>query len=181
MTIAVKAGKELTQEEIQTINKWRKKSFGSSPIVLSPQDENWAKKYFLLYDAKKLVAFGRLHDVTITFKQKTYHILGIASIVAVEKGEGYGTKLVEAITKYIKQNEKTGIGFCAREVAAFYKKCDCGILKKTDMFLYKDPSGKLVPSKYPGDNALYVEGKDKLIQAILSNPDEPILMSRPHW
>ena len=181
MKIEIKEGRELSKEELGIINTWRKKEFHHfSPITILPSNENWHKKFFLVKDDARILAFGRLHEVPVEYMNNTYSILGIATIVAIEKGKGFGSSLVKAMVSFIKKDGRTAIGFCNSAISEFYKKCACGIIKGTDRFLYKDSEGNMKKTDKPGD-VLYIEGKDNLISKILANPNEPVYLLRPHW
>lgn len=44
-----------------------------------------------------LLAFARLHETQVEFDKIKYPVLGIATLVAVQKGHGYGQQLVSFI------------------------------------------------------------------------------------
>ena len=182
--IIIKKGKELTKDELQLINNARKREFNSkSKINPQPENEHWEKKYFLLKDKNNsLLAFARLHNVDVEFMKKRYPALGLATLIAIEKGKGFGKKLVTYIRKYIENSKITGIGFCNKKLTNYYRKTGFGIIENATLrTLYKDPKGNLHHDKWGGGDVIYVQGKDELIKEITSNPNENIFIFRPHW
>ncbi len=180
MNTIVKEGRNLTSSELEAINYWRKIEFNSVPIMISPDDENWNKKFFLLKEDDMILAFGRLHEVNLEFMGAYYSILGFATIAAIEKNKGYGQKLVESMINFIKNDGRTGIGFCSTKNTNFYIKCGCSIINGNDRFLFKDNENKTHKSEKQGD-VICFDGKDKLIEKIQSHPDEKIYIYRKHW
>jgi len=176
----IKEGKDLTANELALINSWRQREFHSQPIVLSPDDENWGKKFFLVKDHQDITAFGRLHETELEFRTIVYPILGIATIVATEKGKGYGSRLLKSMHAFIEADGRTAIGFCDPRLDTFYSKCGFDIITGTDRFLYMDSNGQLHKTDKPGD-VLCLEGKDKVITDIMNNPYDDIYLFRPFW
>jgi len=82
-------GRELSPAELAVINLNRRQEFGSvsvvAPVVGS---DDWERLYFLVEDHGQLMAFGRLHQtIAADLAGVRHQILGIASIVAIEKGQ----------------------------------------------------------------------------------------------
>lgn len=148
-----------------------------------PGNDNWNKIYILLKDRNKnILAFGRIHDVYLEFMGKGYNIFGIATLVAVVKGRGYGRKVLEAQFTYAKNKGKTAIGFCNNKLTTYYQKNGLGIIVNgTKKFLYKDDNGKLLQDKWGGGDVIYCDGGDKLIEKIISKTNEKVIMYRQHW
>lgn len=181
--ISIVRGKELKPNEISIINEARKKEFNSTSIINpQPDNEDWEKIYFLLKDEfGNLLAFARFHDVKIEFMKETYEILGSATLVSLIKERGYGSKLKRAMIECARAQNKTSIGFCNPKLSEFYRKLECGIIQDgSQRFLYKSQNNDLLPFTRGGD-LLYIEGNDKLISKILSNPNEKIISNRDSW
>lgn len=175
--VTILAGKDLSKNAVETINQARLQEFGSTnAIVLQPNNENWEKIYFLAKDANRLVAFGRLHDVDVTFRSETYSIFGIATVIALEKGKGYGKLLMEEIKDYILKSGKTGLGFCNKTITIFYEKCGFGIIKEGQKRFHHS-----APPRFQDSDAVYIGGKDDLIKKLFEYPHENAQVSRPHW
>lgn len=177
MEISILPGKDLSPQDIETINAARLKEFGSTTkIQPTPENDDWNKVYFLAKQGTELVAFGRLHDVDVTFLGNTYHILGIATIIALQKGKGYGKYLMEAMKKYIETSGQTAVGFCGNHNTPFYRKCGFEIIVEGQN-LFQNPT----PSRHKNSDVLYISGKDRLIETMLEHPTEIAQISRPHW
>lgn len=175
--ILIIRGKDLTQQDLEFINYSRKIEFGSESIIdPQPDNEDWDKIYFLAKSGDKLLAFGRLHKTEVTFMDKKYSVLGIATIAVSDKGKGIGKLLVLSMKKYIQEKEETGLGFCAKFITPFYIKCGLNvIIDGQKRFSYP------APSMYPDDDAIYIPGKNKLIEIMEKYPNEVAYLSRPHW
>lgn len=182
--MVIKEGRELTKNELELINLWRKKEFNSKSVIEPKEgDDNWNKKYFLLLNGDSvLVAFARLHEIELEFMGERYHILGISTLIAVEKGKGYGKELVLKMMDYIRGVGKTGIGFCNKKLTEYYRKCGFGtIVDGTLRFLYKDEKGELFNDPWGGGDVIYVEGEDGLMKKVLDNPEIEVTSYRKHW
>jgi hypothetical protein len=179
ITTQIVLGKELSREDLIKINEHRKIEFHSDTnINPNPDNDDWEKPYFLVRNGSgKLVSFGRLHYLKVMFRGKLYPILGIASILSIEKRKGFGKIVIEEMEKFIRKRKMTAIGFCDNEDVAFYEKCGLGILKNSiDRFIFSKGS----KSEKPGD-VIYFKGSDKLIERALKYSDEKIITFRPEW
>lgn len=179
--VTIKKGKELSASFIK---KWNKTMFDEfeEGNPLNPKDKEQFSKhiFFIVMDRKNIVSIGRLVPVRINFLGKDYDIIGIADIVSVIKGKGYGKVLMTSMLKYLRKNKKTGIGFCESKNEIFYNKCgfktEASSLKR---FIYTDKRSK-VHRDTDDDYVFYFDGKDKFMKKILSNKlniDIPI----HHW
>lgn len=175
--VVIVQGKNLSTNDLGIINAARQKEFGS-PVAIDPKPDNeeWEKQYFLARNGEKLVAFGRLHEVDVTFENQTYPIFGIATVIALEKGGGYGKTLMIAMKEYIEERGKTGIGFCSKDVTPFYEKCGYGILVDGQQEFHHP-----APPKFEGSDVLYIDGEDRLVEKMLAHPGEIAELSKPHW
>jgi predicted N-acetyltransferase YhbS len=123
---------------------------------------------FFIKKEKEIAAFGLLIPVKVKHLEKDYNIFGIGSIIAIQKGKGYGKKLIQAMIDYLKKKGKTGLGFCSRENMRFYEKS--GIATQKNLirkFRYKNPKTGEIIKDNDGDG-FYYNGKDNLIPKILS-------------
>ncbi len=176
-------GKDLVQEDLDMINKHRELEFGSpSGIKPMPGNDDWEKVYFLLKKGNELVAFGRLHSIKVEFRSASYSILGIATIVAIKKMEGYGKLLMKEIKKHIERSGKTAIGFCESAISEFYKKCDYSVLVDgVKSFIFLNEQMSPTPPRPGSSDVIYIDGEDKLFEEICKYPDEKIIASRISW
>jgi hypothetical protein len=70
-TTKIVLGKDLSQEELDIINYNRKIEFNSSSDIHPlPGSDDWEKPYVLVRNEEvKLVSFGRMHYLRITFRK----------------------------------------------------------------------------------------------------------------
>jgi hypothetical protein len=175
-------GRDLSPEEIRLINHYRKLEFNSqNPIAPNPDNDDWQKPYFLLRDRDDLVAFGRLHSIDVEFRETRYEILGIATIIAIIKGSGFGRELMNEIKLYVNQSGKTAIGFCDPKVSGFYEKCGYSILQEGMSHFDFSVQDRRIAPPHPHDYVLYLDGRDRLMQAIHRYPKEKVTAYRPAW
>lgn len=179
--LEIKNGKDLSPLELKVINFWRKKEFqAKTDWSTSGNQPHHQDTIFLLKDANKLQAFGRLRPITVYVDKKDYDIWGIATVVSILRGVGYGRMIMEEMKKYISGHLKTTIGFCGKHNSPFYTKGGFSIIKGGNKnFIYVDEKD----NKHPGspDDVLYIMGNDDLIQRMLSNKSIQILHYIPHW
>lgn len=181
-TISIVLGRNLAAEELTTINDHRKIEFNSqNPISPAPDNENWLMPYFLVREDGKLVAFARLHEVKLEFMGETYDIYGIATVIAIVKSRGYGQQLMAEMKRFILQNKKTAIGFCYQSVSGFYEKCGYSIVKRGKSRFAFMQDGHKLPQTDPGDDVLYLDGQDMLMEKVNSNPEEQITAYMHPW
>lgn len=182
-TLHVFLGKDLSAAELEVINAYRKSEFGSVSVV-APQVGNadWDKPYFLVKDQGRLAAFGRLHDtIAVDFRGEQYQILGIASVVAVVKGRGYGRELMIGMKQYIHQPGLTAVGFCAPEVSSFYAKCGYQILAGgVSRFRFIGEEGRELPPDHGDDDVLYFDDGG-LMASVLRHSDDWVVAHRAAW
>jgi hypothetical protein len=125
----------------------------------------------------RLMGFGRALSLVVNFQGIDYRILGLASILAIEKRTGYGRRIVEKIREHAQDKGMTAIGFCDPEDTVFYEKCGLGVMKGgTGRFVF--PGGP--KSDQPGD-VVYSEGQDRLIRRMRKDPEAKVTASRPEW
>jgi len=181
--VVVFQGRDLPKSDLLIINEYRKTEFNSVRQIDPSSDVDAARSvFFLLRDKGQLVAFGRLHRLTVRFELSEFHILGIATIIATSRGKGYGTELMKSIAQYVRDRKMTAIGFCDSDVTGFYRKCGFSILREgIKRFSFIDPKGAPATVQHPNDDVLYLDGPDHLVQLITENPTELIRASRRPW
>ncbi len=133
--------------------------------------------FFIITDEERILAAGRLRPIELDFLETTYFILGVADIVAVEKGKGYGRALIEAVHARLIETEMTGVGFCRPSKSPFYEKMGFNIAKDlVERFVYKEFIGV-----GHSEDVLYVNGKDRFMEQVLAHPDEIVHIPVPNW
>ncbi len=183
ISVIQKLGKELTKKELEVINAYRKKEFNSKSIIdPKPTNDEWNKRYFLVKGGKanKLLSFGCFHNVTVSYKDEKYDVLGIARIVSVEKSKGYGRALLDDMRRYMIENNKIGVGFCNPNTSEFFKKSSFFIAKNAqNRFVYKDGDKEIKPKWETGDVIVFDTTKQLLSN--LLNTNKVFTISRSHW
>jgi len=182
-----KKGKNLTQDELDTINKIRKiefEGFASAQHPIKPQqgNEHWQELYFLVKTSENsLTAFARIQEVDIKFMRQNYSILGIVTVASAVKGQGYGKILLKEMVNHITKIEKTAIAFTDRKTSSFYHQFGFTVIPDGSVrFFHGTPDGKLISDELVSD-VVCLNGQDNLIEAITQNPEEKVLLPKPQW
>lgn len=176
-----KSVKNISKEECSVMNKWLTREFGNSISEdLKTKYPDKSKAFFVSVGGK-IVSFGVLMPLSINYLGKKYRFLGIADIISVKKGKGYGKVLMGAIIDHLRKNKKMGIGFCHRKNSIFYKKSGLSIGKNAvKRFLYRKKNGEIVSNSYDSDIIYFFEDRSKFIEKFSSTKSK-IYMSFPHW
>ncbi|MFA5776132.1 MAG: hypothetical protein WC988_01075 [Patescibacteria group bacterium] len=182
-SVQIKKGKELSNIELTLINNARVAHFNSKNTIRpSPENEDWEKLYFLKYtESGELGVFARYHNVLIEFNGKNYEVLGSATLIALIPGKGYGAEVKKEMIRYTMEQGKTSIGFCNPKLSKYYKSLGCGIIIDGARRFYQREQDGNLKQFLIGNDVLYIEGKDQLIQEILKSPDLPVICGRYHW
>lgn len=179
MLTIVKSGRDLTDKELGIVNKYRKIEFNSKNSI-DPQlgNEDWENNYFLVKDDQESVlAFGVIRVTEIEFRRKIYPVLEFISVVSIVKRRGYGSLVMEEMKKYSSKEGKTLIGFCISDLVPFYLKTGFETtMGSKDRFCFKKDKWSF-PGETPGE-AVYVRGRDCLIDGMLQHPQEEIYVTR---
>jgi hypothetical protein len=181
--VVVIQGRDLLEYDLLTINEYRKTELNSTRPIDPSSDKDAARDlFFLVHDNGQLVAFGRLHRLTVQPELAKFNIFGIATTIATAKGNGYGTELMKSVAQYVRDCKVTSIGFCDPKVTGFYKKCDFLILQGgIKQFSFADLEGMPLEAQHPNDDALYLDGSDHLVRMMTENTGERVKVSRPPW
>lgn len=167
MKLEIKKGNKLTANTLKLMRKTRLKEYGKDTIDFKKTELK--NTFFFVKDNNKIVSFGMLKPITINYLGKKYNFFGIANIISIKKGKGYGKILIKSMLDYLKKTGKSGLGFCDGKISEFYRKA--GLNTKKDFikrFQYKDPKTGKITIDNDGDG-LYYNGKDNFIKKILSN------------
>lgn len=178
MRIEGKKGKDLTQEELASINLGRRMMLGSKyDIDPKPGDDDFQADFFLLRDeAGKIAAFGKIEEIEVVHGGNHYPVLKFSTLVSFDKGRGHGKMVMAEIERYVKTQDKTAFGFCETSLIPFYKKCGLEVLSpKDNRFYYLDADGKPIVNHniVPGE-VIVVRGKDGLMEMVLSGRDKRV-------
>ena len=174
----IKKNKILSESEKNLINNNRIKEFGKESIIDFKRDYEPNTEWFFVKENNKIVALGCLRPIIIDYLNKKHKIMGICSIISIEKGKGYGRKLIESMIDYLKKKGKTGLGFTNQ--TEFFKKA--GLKTERDFikrFVYKDSATKKETIDNEGDG-IYYEGKEDFIKKVLST-QSMVFIEIIHW
>jgi hypothetical protein len=162
----IKIGKDLSKKEFDFMNSQRIKNYGKE-VNLLDRKAHGKSYFFFVKENNKIAAFGFLRPFKCTYKNEKYNLFALGGIMSVEKGKGYGTVLIQNMIKFLKKKNKTGLGFCGKKTAEFYKKAG---LKVKQNFSHRiemenPKTGERIkdPDKCPG---IYFEGKDKFVTKV---------------
>ena len=143
-------------------------------LKINKKNEFKDQIFFFVKDNERTVSFGRLILTQIEFMGSVYSILGISRVLSVEKGKGFGGKLVEEIREYVLSKNMTAIGFCSKK--DFYKKFGYEIEEDAmNRFLYNGEG------EYYTSNVLYLRGQDYFVENFLKYKNEKVRIEIPHW
>jgi len=119
-----------------------------------------------------------LKPLTITHHDQHYPILGVGNIIAVEKRQGYGKLLMQAIKDYLVSKHLTGMGFCDGSVCPFYVQCGFQITEGlSSRFRYQDGRTEKQNGAY---GVLHFDGGDGVARHLLAD-DALIYIDVPFW
>lgn len=114
-------GKDLPEGYINMMDIQRIKEYGENTKDFKNNEQE--STFFFLKENDDIKAFGMLKPVTLYYDGKPYQIMGIANVIAIEKSKGYGTAIMQQITRYLEKNNLVGVGNTYRDNFEFYKKC----------------------------------------------------------
>ena len=182
MEVKITRGWSMKPAALRKIDNIWQKEFPRNDSVLPKNRRNFSEDtFFVLYDENKILSTGRLRPNSIKFRGKNYQIQGIADIVSVIKGKGYGKKIMRTMHKHLNNTGEIGMGFCMRENSPFYRKSGLKIAANlAQRFVYKNSKGKLVRGSTDND-VIYFEKGRNLVNAIIKYPKEKVLIPKYPW
>lgn len=136
--------------------------------------------FFFLYKREEIKAFGMLKPVVLYYKDKKYPIMGVANVMAIEKSKGYGTKIMNALTDYLEENNLAAVGNTYVDNFVFYEKCGYTFFPPLiERMFYKTPEGKEKQTERENYNMFVYDSKSKLKEII--NGKGKIIIKVPFW
>jgi len=168
MKTEIKKGKDLSKKEFDFMNNQRIREYGGGTNLFDRKCHK-ESNFFFVSEGKKIVAFGFLRPVEVTYKNKKYKIFALGGIMAIEKKKGSGTILIKCMINFLKKKQKTGVGFTGKKTVQFYKKA--GLKVKQDFSIrleMENPKTKeRIPDVDGGCPGVYYEGRDKFISNVV--------------
>ena len=178
ISIEAKKTPEISKKEMRFMNLWREIEFGTQSVKDFKEDYP-DSVFFFVKSENKILAFGTLVPLKISYLGREYNLMRVCNIISVEKGKGFGRMLVYEMERYMEANEKTGLGFCPKNVLDFY--LECGFSTREGFsgnFRYENPlTGEL---KDCGGEAFFFEGSDGFIRKAVSFGGT-IYLDSPFW
>jgi hypothetical protein len=165
MQVTIKKGKDILFKERKAIHKLWHDTFDHDSKY-KPVDSNDLLEdiFFIVKDKSKLLSVGVLETVFVKFRNKTYKLRGISSVVSVVERKGHGKKIMKKMIDYVKTKNLTAVSFCSRHNTPFYKKCGLYISKdEVKRFVHKKKDGTL--EKNTGDrDVIYISEDNKFMK-----------------
>lgn len=179
MTIDIITGHDLSDTLIELMNRQRMYEYQVNTKDFRRYEQD--STFFFVRDDNDIKAFGMLKPVSLIQQGESTAILGIGNIIAREKGQGQGRRLMTAIQKYLSDKRRIGLGFCNQHVADFYRACGYEVVSQlATRFRY--PIAPLTQQKErlsDDTNTLYYDPSGNLT-ALLEN-DDLIYINQPFW
>lgn len=180
--IETKRKSDLREEELKLINEARKRELGSKSEWRSDEVSETEDLIFLLREAATIVAFGRLRKYSLNYDSTSLDFYAISSIVSLEKGKGYGKKLMLEIKKFLNDKGCMGMGFCSLKNSEFYRKSGYEVVKDiTDIFQFKEESGNYVKSHFAENILFIVNAPEDLLTLLHDTSLEVLKIDYPIW
>lgn len=133
----IKETSRLSLKEINTIltywdvPEWKNMSSEKFRSVFSQSEFHLLKGP----DSKLLCAARINFRFKIEIQQTIYNIAELVGLVAIEKGKGYGKRLLANMQQNLTKRNIEVIGFCEKPVRPFYKKCSIPLLYNKAKYL----------------------------------------------
>jgi hypothetical protein len=183
MQVTVRKGKDVPFKERKSIHRLAHDIWGEGVAYKPPSSEHRSEVIFITVKdtAGKLLSTCLLEPVFVRFRNKRYKLWGISDVISVIKGKGYGKLVMEHMCNYIKDQNVTAVGFCARYNTKFYVKCNLDIAKnEVRRFIHKKKDGTLV--KDSGDvDVVYLDGRNKFMKEFLAHKKDIVWIPHGHW
>lgn len=177
--VEIISGKDLNQEDLDLINKYRKIRLDRTS-TWDHQNNNYFhdRLFFTVKDNGKLVSFGTLRSIKVYIDKQEVDIMGIQAVISIVQGKGYGKILMKEMIKYAKENKLILVGFCEHKNAEFYIKSGLEVFENKNLnFIFVKENGEEYTEE--GD-VIYYSAKDSIIKDTLLN-NKKIKHFIPHW
>lgn len=177
--VEIISGKDLSQENLDLINKYRKIRLDRISIW-DHQSNNYfhERLFFLVKNNNKLVSFGTLRSIKIYIDKQEIEIMGIQAVISIIQGKGYGKILMHEMIKYAEENKLILVGFCEHRNAEFYIKSRLEVFENKNLnFVFVKENGEEYTEE--GDVIYYSANGSNIKEALLKN--EKIKHFIPHW
>jgi hypothetical protein len=171
-------GKDLPEKYIDMMNSQRIKEYGENTKDFKNNEQE--STFFFLKENDQIKAFGMLKPVILHYENKTYQIVGIANVIAMEKSKGFGTIIMQQITKYLEENNLVMVGNTYIDNFEFYKKCGYrfipGLLGR---FVYIKDNGEELKTETQNYDMFIYDPQDALKDVL--EGDSSVVIKVPFW
>jgi len=96
--------------------------------------------HVILRKKEENVAYLNLIDITLGVNDKEHKGYGIGNVCAIEKGKGYGLKLMLQVNKLLKDEQRIGLLFCKPALVKFYESAEWQLIDKCKVFVRLEDS-----------------------------------------
>ena len=107
----------------------------------------------------QLIAYLNLVEVRVTGEQEEWNMIGIGN-VCVDKlhlGKGLGLEIMQSVNAYLKENSRTGLLLCRKELEGFYLKAGWLLYNGPVMLLDKPYDNLVFSTVYLKASQLNIE------------------------
>lgn len=176
--IQIKSWNELSENELKQMNDSHAREWKIASMTPERHNKNI---FFLLKDPENyILSQGQLIPVSgVVFMDKAFDIFGVGGIIANVKGQGFGREIMNSITEYLNEKNKSAVGFTG--VTDFYEKCGFNVSTEViKRFVYINGGKKIVNTE---DTAIcYLDSDDRFMEIVLKNPSYEVSLPRePDW
>lgn len=175
-------GNKLTPDIIDYMVKHRIKEYGENKKDFENNEKD--SIFFFLKNDIVIKAFWMLKPVTLYCDSEQYQVMGIGNIMAVEKGKGYGTVLMNYIKNYLEQNDYIGIGSTHGNNFNFYEICGFTFIPTLiEKVAYIDKNTNTKEHRRDSekwDHQMFVFDKNNKLQELIKK-NKDIVVKVPFW
>lgn len=176
--IVIKLGHELDDSIIKFMVDNRIREYGENTKDFENKERE--STFFFLYYNDEIKAFGMLKPVSLYYENVEYPIMGLANVMALEKGKGYGTIIMKEINEFLDKNKLSALGNTWIHNFDFYKKCGYTFFHNLiDRMVYKTPEGKELKTERENYD-MFIYDPNNQLKKIVEGEDE-IIIKVPFW
>ncbi len=176
-------GKDLPEEVIKMMEDQRVKEYGENTKDFRNKERE--STFFFLKGDDEIKAFGMLKPVTLYYKDRSYPIMGIANVIAIEKSKGWGKVLMQKITEYLEINIIPGMGNTYSGNFEFYKKCGYTFVPDLlQRMVYVKDNGKEetteTHTEEGEDYSMFIYDSQNILKEVVEG-DKRVVIKVPFW
>lgn len=115
--------KEITEDELNEVIRIKSTQWH----YIYEEQLQWIKNnikdtdiHVLLYLNKNIVAYLNLIDINLEINGVQEKGYGVGNVCAIERGKGFGFRIMQEVNQYILNSKKVGLLFCKEQLLKFY-------------------------------------------------------------